>query len=295
MVKGKILKMKHELQMQRIASNAKFNLGRNGISLPIVFTLLLIGILTIFSPRVMADPTNLKDQPANTATFNEAQKKGIEQVIKEYFLKNPEFIVDVQNALEAKMAKEDEQRTKQIVSENAKEIYRHPGSPVAGNPDGDISVVEFFDYNCGYCKRGFHNILELIEKDPKVRFVFNELPILSKDSEEAAKIALAAHAQGKYWELHKALIESKGRVTEASALEAAGKLGLDVERLKRDKESSAVKDELTRVGALARKMNINGTPHFLVGKEAIGGAPENLLGILTNKVSQLRKEGCGYC
>ncbi|MFM7083827.1 MAG: DsbA family protein [Hyphomicrobium sp.] len=287
--------MKHELQMQRIASNAKFNLGRNGISLPIVFTLLLIGILTIFSPRVMADPTNLKDQPANTATFNEAQKKGIEQVIKEYFLKNPEFIVDVQNALEAKMAKEDEQRTKQIVSENAKEIYRHPGSPVAGNPDGDISVVEFFDYNCGYCKRGFHNILELIEKDPKVRFVFNELPILSKDSEEAAKIALAAHAQGKYWELHKALIESKGRVTEASALEAAGKLGLDVERLKRDKESSAVKDELTRVGALARKMNINGTPHFLVGKEAIGGAPENLLGILTNKVSQLRKEGCGYC
>lgn len=287
--------MHHKEKTLIISSHRKMNVGKRGPFQTLLFFILLSGTLTSYTQKVLADSSNLKESQPESAIFSDAQKKGIEQVIKEYFLKHPEFIVDVQNALEAKMAKEDEQRTKQLVAENAKDIYRHPASPVAGNPNGDITVVEFFDYNCGYCKRGFHNIIELIEKDPKVRFVFNELPILSKDSEEASKIALAAHAQGKYWQLHKALIESKGRVTEASALEAAAKLGLDVEQLKRDKESNAVKEELTRVGALARKMNINGTPHFLVGSEAIGGAPDNLLGLLTNKVSQLRIEGCGYC
>lgn len=278
-----------------ITTRLEKKLGNTLLFQCIICFILVLGMLIVHPPMLNADPTNSKDQKDDTQMFNDVQKRGIEQIIKEYFLKNPEFIVDVQNALETKMAKEDEQRIKQLVSENAKDIYRHPESPVAGNPNGDISVVEFFDYNCGYCKRGFHNIQELIEKDPKVRFVFNELPILSKDSEEASKVALAARAQGKYWELHKALIESKGRVTEASALEAAAKLGLDVEQLKRDKESNAVKEELTRVGALARKMNINGTPHFLVGSEGIGGAPDNLLILLTSKVSQLRKEGCGYC
>jgi protein-disulfide isomerase len=232
---------------------------------------------------------------ADTSMFNDAQKRGIEQVVKDYLLQNPQILVEVQGALESKMAREEAERTKKLVAENAKELYRHPDAPVAGNPNGDITVVEFFDYNCGYCKRGFHNILELIEKDKNVRVVFKELPILSKDSEDAARIALAARAQGKYWELHRALIESKGRVTEAFALETAGKLGLDVEKLKADKDSEPVKAELARVEALARSMNITGTPHFLVGDEAIGGAPEDLLDQLSAKVSQFRQKGCAYC
>jgi protein-disulfide isomerase len=232
---------------------------------------------------------------ADTSMFTDPQKRGIEQIVKEYLLQNPQVLIEVQGALEQKMAKEEAERTKALVAENAKEIYRHPDAPVAGNPKGDITVVEFFDYNCGYCKRGFHNIRELIEKDSNVRVVFKELPILSKDSEEAAKIALAARAQGKYWEVHQALIESKGRVTEAFALETAGKLGLDVAKLKADKDSDVVKNELARVEALARKMNITGTPHFLVGNEAIGGAPEDLLDQLTAKIASLRESGCGYC
>jgi protein-disulfide isomerase len=233
--------------------------------------------------------------PADTSMFDDNQKRGIEQVVKDYLLSNPELLIEVQSSLELKMAREEAERTKKLVAENAKELYRHPDAPVAGNPDGDITIVEFFDYNCGYCKRGFHNVLKLIETDPKVRVVFKELPILSKDSEEAAKIALAARAQGKYWEMHRALIESKGRVTEAFALDQAKKLGLDVAKLKVDKDGELVKAELARVEALARKMNINGTPHFLVGNEGIGGAPEDLLELLTSKVAQLRKEGCAYC
>ena len=227
--------------------------------------------------------------------FDDAQKRGIEQVMKDYLLANPQILLEVQSALEQKMAQEEAERTKALVSENAKEIYRHPDAPVAGNPDGDITVVEFFDYNCGYCKRGFQNIRELIEKDKNVRVVFKELPILSKDSEDASKIALAARSQGKYWELHQAMLESKGRVTEASALEMAGKLGLDVAKLKAEKDSEPVKAELARVEALARKMNISGTPHFLVGSDAIGGAPEDLLDQLSDKIAALRKTGCAYC
>jgi protein-disulfide isomerase len=263
---------------------------------PSRWTLAAIGAaLALAGALLLMGPFRSHSIAADTSMFNDAQKRGIEQIVKDYLLQNPQIMVEVQSALEQKMAKEEAERTKTLVAENAKEIYRHPDAPVAGNPKGDITVVEFFDYNCGYCKRGFHNIRELIEKDKNVRVVFKELPILSKDSEDAAKIALAARAQGKYWELHQALIESKGRVTEAAALEMAGKLGLDVAKLKADKDSDAVKGELARVEALARKMNITGTPHFLVGSEAIGGAPEDLLNQLTQKIATLRQTGCGYC
>jgi protein-disulfide isomerase len=232
---------------------------------------------------------------ADTSMFNDPQKRGIEQIVKDYLLKNPELIIEVQGALEAKIAKEETERTKKLVGENAKEIYRYPNAPLAGNPDGDITVVEFFDYNCGYCKRGFTDVAKLVAADPKVRVVFKEFPILSKDSEDAAHLALAARKQGKYWELHRALLESKARITEAVALEAATKLGLNIEQLKADKDSAEVKAEIARVQELAKKMNINGTPHFLVGDEAIGGAPENLFDMLTEKVANLRKNGCTYC
>jgi protein-disulfide isomerase len=253
------------------------------------------GTLALAGALLLMGPFRSQSVAADTSMFSDDQKRGIQQIVKDYLLQNPQVLVEVQTALEQKMAKEEAERTKTLVADNAKEIYRHPDAPVAGNPNGDITVVEFFDYNCGYCKRGFHNIRELIEKDKNVRVVFKELPILSKDSEDAAKIALAARAQGKYWELHQAMIESKGRVTEAAALDMAGKLGLDVAKLKADKDSEAVKGELARVEALARKMNISGTPHFLVGSEAIGGAPEDLLDQLTQKITALRQTGCAYC
>ncbi len=265
--------------------------ARSGLAL--VATLALAGgaaLVILGSGRV-----NGQSAPADTSMFTDAQKRGIEQIVKDYLVSNPQVFIEIQSALEAKMVEEEANRTRLLVSENAKEIYRHPDAPVAGNPNGDITVVEFFDYNCGYCKRGFENVLKLVESDSNVRFVFKELPILGKDSEEVAKLALAAKQQGKYWEMHRGLLEMKGRATEATALELASKLGLDVEKLKADKLSEPVKAELGRVEALARKMGINGTPHFLVGDTAIGGAPEDLLDMLKSKVADLRKTGCAYC
>jgi protein-disulfide isomerase len=232
---------------------------------------------------------------ANTAHFSPEQKRAIEGIVKDYLIANPEIFVEVQGALEAKMAKEEAEKTKGLVAENAKELYHHPDAPVAGNTSGDITVVEFFDYNCGYCKHGFADIAKLIEQDKNVRFVFKEFPILRDESEQASKVALAARMQGKYWEVHRELITAKGLVNEAVALKAAEKLGLDMTKLKADMASPEVKAELDRVKELAKKMSINGTPHFLVGDRAIGGAPDNLYDMLSGYVSDFRKSGCAYC
>lgn len=243
------------------------------------------------TPAPAPEPAKL----AEAAKFTPEQKQEIEQIIKSYLVANPEIFVEVQNALEAKMEKEQAEKLKVAIAENAREIYRQPDASIGGNPDGDIAVVEFFDYNCGYCKRGLLDIVKLIESDPKVRVVFKELPILSKGSEEASRIALAARKQGKYWELHRAMLSSKGQLNEASTLQIAEKLGLDVAKLKADMASPEVKAEIEKSEALAKKMGVNGTPHFLVGDRAIAGAPEDLYDQLARNVSELRKQGCPYC
>jgi protein-disulfide isomerase len=238
--------------------------------------------------------------PAVAATetvpgFTSEQKTSIETIVKTYLLAHPEVLMEVQSAFETKMQKEQEDKTKAMVAENAKDIYRHPDAAVAGNPNGDITVVEFFDYNCGYCKRGFPAVAKLIESDKNVRVVFKELPIISDASEPVSRIALASKLQGKYWEMHKVLISHKGTTTEAVALKAAEELGLDMTKLKSDMNSDSVKGELTRVKDLAQKMGINGTPHFLVGDRSVGGAPENLTETLAGHIAELRKSGCSYC
>ena len=146
---------------------------------------------------------------AGGSVFTDEQKKALGDVIKDYLVKNPEVMLEVQTALDAKMEKEQSEKLKSFMAENGKSIYRSPNSSLAGNPNGDITVVEFFDYNCGYCKRGLPDVHKLID-DKKVRVVFKELPILSKGSEEAAKVAIAAKRQGKYWDFHQAMLELQG-------------------------------------------------------------------------------------
>ena len=264
-------------------------------ALIIALALLALGLVVLIFGRSGSAGPESAETAAGGAGFSSDQKRAIERIVKDYLIANPEIFVDVQTALDAKMEKEQAERTKAAIADNAKEIYRHPNSPVAGNPDGDITVVEFFDYNCGYCKLGFKDVLKLIETDKNVRFVFKEFPILREESEQAAKVALAARMQGKYWQVHRELIETKGVVNEAVALKAAAKTGLDMDRLKSDIGSPEVKAELDRVKALAKKMGINGTPHFLVGDQAVGGAPDNLYDLLAGHVADFRKSGCAYC
>lgn len=230
------------------------------------------------------------------STFNDGQKAELHAIIKEYLMANPEVIAEVQSALEAKMEKIQADKMATALTENAAEIFRAPTAPVAGNPKGDVTVVEFFDYNCGYCKKAFIDLAAAADKDKQIKLVLKEFPILSKGSEETARVALAAKVQGKYWEFHRAMLESPGQANEASALKVAEKVGLNIAKIKSDMVSPEVKAEIARTRALAQKLGIQGTPHFLVGERSIGGAPDGLSELLIQTAAEVRKAGgCKVC
>src|SRR5262245_18333080 len=232
--------------------------------------------------------------PAGSA-FSPAQKKELEAIIKDILLNNPEILMEAQNALEAKMEKIQGERMAVAIKDNSAEIFRPAASPVVGNSNGDVTVIEFFDYNCGYCKKALPDVARLIDKDRKVKLIPKEFPILAKGSEEASRVALAAKAQGKYGEFHRAMLESQGHADEASARRIAERLGLDLARLKKDMASPEVKKEIDDTRKLAAKLGIQGTPHFLVGDHIIPGAPENLGELLAQNVKDVRKDGCKVC
>jgi protein-disulfide isomerase len=241
-----------------------------------------------------AAESKASEAPSSSA-FTPAQRKELETIIKDILINNPEIMLEVQNALESKMDKIQAERMALAIKEHATELYRPAGSPIVGNVKGDVPVIEFFDYNCGYCKKALTEVTQLMDKDKKVRVIMKEFPILAKGSEEAARVALAAKMQGKYWEFHRAMLESQGQANEASALRIAEKLGLDMARLKKDMASPEVKKEIDDTRQLATKMGIQGTPHFIVGDRIIAGAPENLTELLGKHVNDVRKEGCKVC
>ena len=251
------------------------------------------------TPAPAAQPVQAEAaKPAVTPAasgLSSAQRNEVESIIKNYLIANPEIMIEVQNALEAKMEKLQAERVAAAIKSNATEIFRPAASPIVGNAKGDVTVIEFFDYNCGYCKRAFEPIAKLVESDKQVKLILKELPILSKGSEEAAKVALAAKLQDKYWEFHRAMIGAPGQAGEASALRIAEKLNLDMARLKKDMASPAVKKEIDDTRALAQKLGIQGTPHFFVGDRIIPGAPENLYEQISKLVAEVRKEGCRVC
>jgi protein-disulfide isomerase len=234
-------------------------------------------------------------QSTALTTISQTQRKEIEAIIKEFLLNNPEVLLEAQNVLEAKMDKIQADRMAVAIKENSAELFRPANSPVVGNAKGDVPVIEFFDYNCGFCKKAISEVAKLVDKDKKVRVILKEFPILAKGSEEASRVALAARVQGKYWEFHRAMLEHQGQANEASALKVAEKLGLDMAKLKKDMNSPEIKKEIEDTHALASKMGIQGTPHFIIGDKIIPGAPENLLEILNKDVSEVRAEGCKVC
>lgn len=245
----------------------------------------------------MSTPVSSSEKSTTLAsgTFSAVQRKELESLFRDFLLNNPEVLLEAQNALEAKMDKIQTERMAVALKEHAGELFRPASSPIVGNAKGDVPVIEFFDYNCGFCKKALSEVTQLVDKDKKVRIIMKEFPILAKGSEEASRVALAAKLQGKYWEFHRAMLEHQGQANEASALRVAEKLGLDMPRLKKDMASADVKKEIDDTRALAAKMGIQGTPHFIVGDRIIPGAPENLLELLNKNVAEVRKEGCKVC
>ena len=205
-------------------------------------------------------------------SFSSSQKSQIERLIEEYLISHPEVILEsVQNYRERQESERIEQGASNLKARKV-DLERDPKTPVVGSPDGDITLVEFFDYNCGYCKTVLTTIRQLLAEDLGVRLVLKEFPILSEGSEYAAKAALAARVQGRYFEFHNNLMEIRGQISEKVVLEAAVQVGLDVVKLKKDMESESIISQLESNRELARSLNINGTPTFVVGDQIIPGA-----------------------
>jgi len=210
--------------------------------------------------------------PAAAATgFTDAQKQEIGGIVRDYLLANPEVLLEVSRELEARQKLAETEQRKSAMTANADAIFRSPHDHVAGNPDGDVTLVEFFDYNCGWCKKGLPEVVNLIEQDKNLRVVLKEFPIFGGDSDYAARAAIAAKKQGKYWELHTALLSHEGKVTSAVVDEIAAAQGLDVAKLKADMELPEVAEAIQANQALAQALAVNGTPAFIIDTQLTPG------------------------
>jgi len=231
----------------------------------------------------------LRYAPLGAASADQVR---IEKTVRDYLTKNPEVLVEMTNELDKRQAAEQEAQQKKTISENADAIFRSPMAHVVGNPSGDVSLVEFFDYNCGYCRKAMPDVVKLVKDDGKIRLVLKELPIFGEDSEAAAKLALASNKQGKYFEMHQKLFSEPGKADKDKALRVAKELGLDVDQLQKDAEDPDIRKGLEQAKDLAQKLNLQGTPLYLIGDRVLPGAPDDLLDELKAKVADVRKNGC---
>jgi protein-disulfide isomerase len=193
-------------------------------------------------------------------------------MIERYIQTHPEVIEQSLQALEAKREAEEKTRQKAALATKQNELLSDPSSPVSGNLAGDVTLVEFFDYRCGFCKRAAGAVTQLQQEDPRVRVVYKDLPILGEASELAAKAALASKSQGKHQAFHEALLASKSDMTKESILTIATEVGLDAKQLETDMAKPDLQTVIDRNRTLAKDLGISGTPGFIVGTELVPGA-----------------------
>jgi protein-disulfide isomerase len=205
-------------------------------------------------------------------SFTPAQEEAIQDLVRSYILEHPEIILEAVQKLEAKQADAANATRATAIEEQWSALTEAPASPVLGNPEGNVTVVEFFDYNCGYCRHMTKDIFELVEQDGDIRYVMKELPIFGQGSRFAAKAALAAARQGLYGKYHYAMMTADQKIDEASAMAIAAEVGLDVAQLKTDMLDPALDAELDQNFALANALKVEGTPAMLIGKQFVPGA-----------------------
>jgi len=208
----------------------------------------------------------------HSQSFTDDQREEIEQIISEYLVKHPQILEDMIVALEASRNQEAAEKAKLGLEENHDALFNPDPAVVAGNPDGDVTVIEFFDYRCGYCRASVDNLRKLIREDPNVRLILRDYPVLGPASLMASQAALAAGRQGRYVDFHWAIMTIDEAVTEESIFAVAEKLGLDIARMKKDMASDDIAEEIGENIKLADALGINGTPNFIFGKEIVPGA-----------------------
>jgi protein-disulfide isomerase len=233
---------------------------------------------------------------AEKSPFDDRQKGAIGEIVKEYLLEHPEVIQDALAELERRQKDAEKTATREAVAKNAATLTSSPRNIVVGNEKGDVTLVEFFDYNCAYCKKSLVDIREMMKNDPKLRVVIRDFPVLGPDSVEASMVALAVKNQlsgDRYFDFHQKLLESKGRVGKDKAMAVAKDLGVDMAKLSKDMENPEIRATLEETMRLADQLKLQGTPAFVVGDDVIFGAVG--LEPLHNSVASVRQCGKATC
>lgn len=237
----------------------------------------LVASLAMELPGLAAQAQSAADTQDQTQQsvpggFSPDQVEGIEHIVRQYLLENPQVLVDALTAYQERQRVAEEERKQQAVVAHRAALAEDPSTPVLGNPDGDVVIVEFFDYRCGYCRRVVRDLRDVVEKDGKVRLVMKEFPILGPASIQAARAALASIKQGKYEVYHFALMTQPGDMSDPHLMQVAKMVGLDVDQLKEDMESDEIEAMIRRNHALAEALSIGGTPAFVFGDTLVPGA-----------------------
>jgi len=227
-----------------------------------------------FAPTLFALALCAAPLPTSAQSFTDTQRSDIQAIVRSYLIAHPEVLEEAMNELNKRQAAEEAAKHEAAIGQNADSIFNSPHGVVLGNKDGDVAFVEFFDYNCGYCKRAMADMLDLLKSDPKLKIVLKEFPVLSEGSVEAAKVAVAVRMQDpkKYLDFHTRLLGGRGPVDKARALAAAKEVGLDVARIEKDLANPEVRATIEENMKLAEDMGLNGTPSYVIGKQVVIGA-----------------------
>lgn len=224
-----------------------------------------LAILTLFASGCSTTANETRSAVASSQELTDA-------AIERYIRTHPEVIMQSLQALESTREAELRDRQKVALTTKQQDLLHDPTSPVSGNPKGEITLIEFYDYRCGYCKRAASAVTELQKEDPRVRVVYKDLPILGEPSEIAAKAALASQVQGKHQAFHEALLASQAEMTKEEILKIAADVGLDATRLEADMANPEWQAVIEKNRVLANELGISGTPGFIVGTELVPGA-----------------------
>jgi protein-disulfide isomerase len=226
------------------------------------------------------------------ADMSAAEQAKIEKVVHQYLVAHPEVLIEMSNALRAKQETQQAETDKDLLKQHANQIFKQTDDPVAGNPQGNLTIVEFVDYNCGYCKRSAPLIQELLKKDKEIRYIYKEFPILSDTSVYASKAALAVNAlfPAKYEAFHNALMEHQGALkANDDVANIAKSLGLDWDKISAKANDEAIDKKIAMNHAMAQTLNITGTPAFIIGDQLLRGAPQSLE-MLEDSIAQARNK-----
>ena len=231
--------------------------------------------------------------PGRVSAAETVDQAAIEQIVRDYLLKNPEVIRDALAELDRREKAAAVAQQRDAIAAQHAALTSGAEKTVVGNPDGDVTLVEFFDYNCGFCKRAHSDMKDLLASDPNLRVVYKEWPFLSKESLDAAKVSLAVARQGRYEEFHNALLLGRGTADEARAMEIAEAMGYDMDRIKAEKETPEILSILETNMKLADSIGVTGTPAYVVGDQLILGAQG--FATLQQAVADVRQNGCQSC